>query len=70
MKRRACPMYLDRKYVRRRAVALLVLLGAVGALGFSLAYAGNKLADGVCDQLDNKAVWAVQYSKSHGEYPF
>ncbi len=27
MKRRACPMYLDRKYVRRRAIALLVLLG-------------------------------------------
>lgn len=70
MKRRACPMYLDEKYVRRRVIALLVLLGAVGALGFSLAYAGNKLADGVCDQLDNKAAWAVAYSKERGEYPY
>lgn len=70
MKRRACPMYLDEKYVRRRVIALLVLLGAVGALGFSLAYAGNKLADGVCDQLDNKSAWAVAYSKERGEYPY
>lgn len=69
-KRRACPMYMDRKYVRRRVIALLVLLGTVGALGFSLAYAGNKLADGVCNQLDNKAAWAVAYSKERGDYPF
>lgn len=69
-KRKACTMYMDRKYVRRRAIALLVLLGAVGALGFSLAYAGNKLADGVCNQLDSKSQWAVAYSKERGDYPF
>lgn len=71
MKRRACPMYLDRKYVRRRAIALLVLLGAVGALGFALAFAGDRLAEKTCvTQLDNKSQWAVEYSRERGEYPY
>ncbi len=71
MKRRACPMYLDEKYVRRRVIALLVLLGAVGALGFALAYAGDRLAEKACvTQLDNKSQWAVAYSKERGEYPY
>lgn len=70
-KRRACIMYQDRKYVRRRAMALLALLGAVGALGFALAFAGDRLAERACvTQLDNKSAWAVAYSKERGDYPF
>lgn len=69
MKRRACVMYNDAKYVRRRALAFLVIIGLVALVSFMLAVACDDLAESVCvTQLDNKAAWAVEYSKERGEY--
>lgn len=71
MKRKACPMYQDRKYVRRRALAFLAIVGLVAVGSFFLAVACDDLAEAACvTQLDKKAEWAVQYSKDRGEYPF
>lgn len=70
-KRRVRPMYMDDKYVVRRAVAFLVIVGLVTLVSFRLAIACDRLAEGVCvTQLDNKSAWAVEYSKSLGEYPY
>ena len=69
MKRRACVMYNDAKYVRRRALAFLVIIGLVALVSFMLAVACDDLAESVCvTQLDQKAAWAVEYSKERGEY--
>ena len=71
MKRRACVMYNDAKYVRRRTLAFLAIIGLVALVSFMLAVACDDLAESVCvTQLDKKAAWAVEYSKSLGEYPY
>ena len=71
MKRKACVMYHDAKYVRRRALAFLVIIGLVAVVSFMLAVACDDLAESACvTQLDNKAAWAVAYSKARGKYPF
>lgn len=71
MKRRACVMYNDAKYVRRRAVAFLAIVGLVAIVSFMLAVACDDLAESACvTQLDQKAAWAVEYSQSLGEYPY
>lgn len=71
MKRRACVMYNDAKYVRRRTVAFLAIIGLVALMSFKLAVACDDLAESVCvTQLDQKAAWAVAYSKARGEYPY
>lgn len=68
-KRRACVMYHDAKYVRRRTVAFLDIIGQVAVVSFMLAVACDDLAESVVTQLDNKAAWAVAYSKAWGQYP-
>lgn len=71
MKRRVCVMYNDAKYVRRRALAFFVIISLVALVSFMLAVACDDLAESACvTQLDQKAAWAVAYSKSLGEYPY
>lgn len=71
MKRKACVMYHDAKYVRRRTLAFLVIIGLVALVSFMLAVACDDLAESVCvTQLDQKAAWAVSYSKERGQYPY
>lgn len=71
MKRRACVMYHDAKYVRRRTLAFLAIIGLVAVASFMLAVACDNLAESACvTQLDNKAAWAVQWSKERGEYHY
>lgn len=70
-KRKVRPMYMEDKYVVRRTVAFLAIVGLVALMGFRLAVACDRLAESACvTQLDNKAAWAVEYSKSLGEYPY
>ncbi len=70
-KRRACVMYNDAKYVRRRTLAFLAIVGLVALVSFMLAVACDDLAESACvTQLDNKAAWAVAYSKERGQYPY
>lgn len=71
MKRRACVMYNDAKYVRRRRWAAAAIIGLVAVVSFMMAVACDDLAESVCvTQLNQKAAWAVEYSKSLGEYPY
>ena len=71
MKRRACVMYNDAKYVRRRRWAAAAIIGLVAIVSFMLAVACDDLAESACvTQLDNKAAWAVEYSKEMGEYAY
>lgn len=71
MKRRACVMYHDAKYVRRRTLAFLAIIGLVAVVSFMMAVACDDLAESACvTQLDNKSQWAVAYSKSRGQYPY
>lgn len=70
-KRRVRPMYMDDKYVVRRTVAFLAIVGLVALMGFRLAFVCDRLAESACvTQLDNKAAWAVEYSRQLGEYPY
>lgn len=70
-KRRVRPMYMDDKYVVRRTLAFMAIIGLVALMGFRLAIACDRLAESACvTQLDNKSQWAVQWSKERGQYPY
>lgn len=71
MKRRAARMSLDPKYVRRRRWAALAVIGLTAFVAMLIYPLLDSVAEGACvTQLDSKSAWAVEYSKSHGEYPF
>lgn len=70
MKRPYTKMYMERKYRERRQVAIAVIIGLTIIITMLFCTAGDAAVEGVCDQLDAKANWAVQYSKERGEYPF
>lgn len=71
MKQRAVRMSMDPKYVRRRRWALVAIIGFAMFIAILLYPVLDAAAEGVCvTQLDNKSAWAVEYSKSLGEYPF
>ena len=69
-KRKARPMLMDVKYVRRRrwaAAAIIALAMFVTMLIYPVL---DAVAEGACvTQLDGKSQWAVEYSKARGEYP-
>lgn len=70
-KRKARPMLMDAKYVRRRrwAAAAIIALAMFVAMLFYPVLDG--VAEGACvTQLDGKSEWAVEYSRQLGEYPF
>lgn len=71
MKRRAVMMSLDPKYVRRRRWAAAAIIGFAMFVAMLLYPVLDATAEGACvTQLDNKAAWAVAYSRARGEYPF
>lgn len=71
MRMRAIHMSMAPKYVKRRKVALVVMAALLIAFGGALVLWLDASAEGACvTQLDNKAAWAVAYSKARGEYPF
>ena len=70
-KRRACVMYNDAKYVRRRRWAVVAIIGVAVFITMLIYPVLDAVAEGVCvTQLDSKSEWAVEYSKSLGEYPY
>lgn len=70
-KRRACVMYHDAKYVRRRRWAAVAVIGLAMFVAMLLYPVLDSVAEGACvTQLDNKSQWAVKYSKERGEYPY
>ena len=71
MKRRACVMYNDAKYVRRRRWAAAAIIGLVVFFTMLFYPVLDDVAEGACvTQLDGKSEWAVEYSKALGEYPY
>lgn len=64
-------MSMEPKYVARRTIAALVIIGMVAGISFWTALASDRLAESVCvDQLDKKSEWAVAYAKEQGWYPY
>lgn len=71
MKRRVIHMSMAPKYVKRRKAAMVVMAALLVAFGGVLVMWLDATAESACvTQLDNKAQWAVAYSKARGEYPF
>lgn len=70
-KRKARPMLMDAKYVWRRRVAALAVIGLTAFVAMLIYPLLDSVAEGACvTQLDNKSQWAVEYSRQLGEYPF
>lgn len=70
-KRKACPMLMDAKYIRRRRMAITVVIGLIAFIVMLLYPKLDSAAESVCvTQLDNKSQWAVQWSKERGQYPY
>lgn len=71
MKMRVVHMSMDPKYVRRRRWAAAAIIGFAMFIAMLIYPVLDATAEGACvTQLDNKAAWAVEYSKARGEYPF
>lgn len=71
MKQRAVRMSMAPKYVRRRRWATAAIIAFAMFVAMLLYPVLDSVAEGACvTQLDNKSQWAVEYSKSLGEYPF
>lgn len=70
-KRKARPMLMDAKYVRRRRWAAAAIIGFAMFIAMLLYPVFDSIAEGACvTQLDGKSEWAVAYSKERGEYPY
>lgn len=70
-KRKARPMLMDPKYVRRRRWAAAAIIGIAMFIAILIYPALDTIAEGACvTQLDGKSTWAVEYSRQLGEYPF
>lgn len=70
-KRRACVMYHDAKYVRRRRWAAGTIVALAMFVAMLLYPVLDSAAEAACvTQLDNKSQWAVAYSKERGQYPY
>lgn len=71
MKDRAVRMSMAPKYVRRRRWAAAAIIGIAVFITMLIYPVLDAVAEGACvTQLDGKSQWAVEYSKSYGEYPF
>ena len=70
MRRRKRDMYLDTHYKRNRIAAAIILAALCMTIGFMAALVLDAVAEGAAGQVDQKAAWAVQWSKERGEYPF
>ncbi len=71
MKRRACIMYQDHKYVRRRRWAAAAIIGVAVFITMLIYPLLDSVAEAACvTQLDSKSQWAVEYSRERGEYPY
>lgn len=67
MKRVKCDCYRDARFRRNRRSAVLVLAALCMAIGFMAALVLDAMAERVCvTQLDEKAAWAVAWSREHG----
>lgn len=70
-KRKARPMLMDAKYVRRRRWAAVAIIASAVFITMLIYPVLDSVAEGACvTQLDGKSEWAVACSKSMGEYPF
>lgn len=70
-KRKARPMLMDEKYVRRRRWAVAAIIGLAVFVAMLIYPVLDGVAEGACvTQLDGKSEWAVEYSRQLGEYPF
>lgn len=70
-KRKARPMLMDAKYVRRRRWAAAAIIGLAVFVAMLIYPVLDGVAEGACvTQLDRKSEWAVEYSKKRGEYPY
>lgn len=71
MKHRAVRMSMAPKYVRRRRWAAAAIIALAMFITMLLYPVFDSIAEGVCvTQLNNKAEWAVAYSKERREYPY
>lgn len=71
MRKRVIHMTMAPKYVKRRKAVLVVMAALLIAFGGFLVMWLDATAESACvTQLDNKAAWAVAYSRARGEYPF
>lgn len=71
MKQRVMRMSMAPKYVRRRRWAAAAIIALAMFIAMLIYPVLDATAEGACvTQLDNKAAWAVAYSKSRGEFPF
>ena len=70
-KNRIVHMSMAPKYIKRRKAALVVIAALLIAFGGALVMWLDATAESVCvTQLNNKAEWAVAYSKEKGEYVY
>lgn len=70
-KRKARPMLMDAKYVRRRRWAAAAIIGFAMFIAMLLYPVFDSIAEGACvTQLDGKSEWAVEYSRQLGECPY
>lgn len=70
-KRKARPMSMDAKYVRRRRWAAAAIIGFAMFIAMLIYPVLDAVAEGACvTQLNSKSEWAVVYSKERGEYPY
>ena len=71
MKMRVVHMSMAPKYVRRRRWAAAAIIGFAMFVAMLIYPVLDATAEAACvTQLDNKAAWAVEYSRARGEYPF
>lgn len=71
MMQKAVRMSMAPKYVRRRRWAAVAIIGMAMFIAMLIYPMLDSVAEAACvTQLDGKSKWAVEYSKSRGEYPF
>lgn len=64
-------MYMDERVRSNRGLAVVAIIMLTVFLTLAFYPVGDGIAESACvTQLDQKAAWAVEYSKAHGEYPY